>query len=40
MGRKLTSILTDEIDEEVLARMPEWLRRLRKACEEKIRNLP
>ena len=31
------TILTEEIDEEILERMPEWFRILRKAYEEKSR---
>jgi hypothetical protein len=31
MSKKLTSILTEDIDEEILAKMPEWFRRLREA---------
>jgi hypothetical protein len=40
MSKKLTSILTEDIDEEILAKMPEWFRRLREAYKEKIRILP
>lgn len=36
MKKDLTSVLTEEMDEEILKRMPEWFKVLRKAYEEKL----
>jgi len=33
----LISVLTEEIEEEILERMPEWFKVLREAYEEKLR---